>query len=129
MGGSSKKGGGSSSIPTSYTHTVLVGSSGSTVSVDADLDNIRVKELPRIELGDIKVFWEKIPRIELSADTVSTVNLNLAIKEIPDVRTHLPSHYDFGVSILGVDVVSFSVCGESQLITEKYVPRLTEKCR
>jgi hypothetical protein len=120
-------------IPSEY--TIHIGSDG-TIQVDADLDNIRVKELPRLELGDINVRWKELPvvnlavkelpRIELTADTTSTVNL--AIKEIPDVRAHLPAHFDFGVSVLGFELLTFSICGEAQVITEKYVPRRMELC-
>jgi hypothetical protein len=111
-------------IPTSY--TIHVGSDG-TIQVDADLDNIRVKELPRIELGDINMRLKELPRIELSADTRSAINL--AITEIPDIRAHLPAHFDFGMSILGIELWNLSICGEAQVITEKYVPRRVELCR
>lgn len=111
------------------------------VDVDAGLDNVhlsvdslpefvsRVKELPRLELGDINtnIRVKEIPRIEIDANTRST--LDLSIKEIPDVRAHLPAHYNLGISIFGVEVVNFSLCGESQVITEKYVPRRMELCR
>jgi hypothetical protein len=121
-------------IPTSY--TIHVGSDG-TIQVDADLDNIRVKELPRIELGDINMRLKELPtinmavkelpRIELTADTRSAINL--AITEIPDIRAHLPAHFDFGMSILGIELWNLSICGEAQVITEKYVPRRVELCR
>ena len=127
-----------------YTH--YIGNTGSsTYRVDANLDdmhmhgeklpninfgdiNTRVKELPRIEFGDINsnVRIKELPRIDLTATTTSTVNL--AITQIPDVRTHLPAHYKLGVAIFGVEIVSFSLCGESQVITEKYVPRRMELC-
>ena len=81
------------------------------VDVDADLDNMhmwveklpevvsRVKELPRIEFGDINsnIRIKELPRIEIDATTTSTVNL--AIKEIPDVRAHLPAHYNLGICL------------------------------
>ncbi|MBL3591569.1 MAG: hypothetical protein JMN24_17565 [gamma proteobacterium endosymbiont of Lamellibrachia anaximandri] len=110
-----------------------------TLAVDADLDNmslkveklpdvaIRLKELPRIELGDFNIRVKELPKIELEANTTSTVNL--AIKEIPEVRVHLPSHYNFGLTLFGVDVANFSLCGESQVITEKYIPRRMEICK
>lgn len=89
----------------------------------------RVKELPRIELADINtnISVKEMPRIEIEASTAST--LDVSIKEIPDVRAHLPAHYNLGISIFGVEVINFSLCGESQVITEKYVPRRMELCR
>ncbi len=138
----SSKGGGGSKIPDSYTHTVLVGSSGSTVSVDADLDNIRVKELPKIEIGDVNYRLKELPKIEtgdfnfrvkelpridVTADTRSAVNV--ALTEIPDVRAHLPSHYNVGFALFGIQIWNLSFCGESQVITEKYKPRRMETCK
>ncbi len=127
-------------MPT-YKHKIANWGGAYGVDVDADLDNIhtwveklpefvsRVKELPRIELADVNsnIRVKELPRIEIDAKTTSTVNL--AIKEIPDVRAHLPSHYNLGISIFGVEIVNFSLCGESQMITEKYVPKRMEICR
>lgn len=111
------------------------------VDVDAGLDDVhlsidnlpdfvaRVEKLPRLELGDINtnIRVKEMPRIEIDANTTST--LDVSIKEIPDVRAHLPAHYNLGITIFGVEVINFSLCGESQLITEKYVPRRMELCR
>lgn len=130
----------------------LKNKNGSTFAVDADLDNmnmtlgieelpdilvsvkelpdisVRVKELPRIEFSDFNIRLKELPRIELDANTNSTVNL--AITEIPEVRTQLPSHYNLCFSLLGVEIMSLSLCGESQVITEKYKPRRMEEiCR
>jgi hypothetical protein len=125
-------------MPT-YRHKVKNWDGDYGLDVDAGLENIhlsvdnlpefvsRVKELPRIELGDINICVKELPRIEIDANTTST--LDLSIKEIPDVRAHLPAHYNLGISIFGVEVINFSLCGESQLITEKYVPRRMELCR
>lgn len=112
-----------------------------SLSVDADLDNMsmRVKELPPVSVGvsslptlrfdpiNSNVNITHIPKVILEADTTST--LDVAIKEIPDTRAHVPSHYSLGVSIFGVEILNFSLCGESQVITEKYVPRRMEICR
>jgi len=110
-----------------------------SVSVDADLDNVRVKEIAPVSLAvtnipilrfdpiDSNVNITNIPKIIIEADTRST--LDVAIKEIPDTRAHVPSHYQLGVSIFGVEVLNFSLCGESQVITEKYIPRRMEICR
>ena len=124
-----------------------ISSRGGTHSIDADLDNIRVKELPRIDFGDINtnsnvsvkelpkidintnsnVSVKELPKIDIDANTSSVVNV--AITKIPDVRTHLPSHYNLGFSVFGVELFNFSLCGESQVITEEYVPRRMEICK
>jgi hypothetical protein len=127
------KGGGSVNIPSNYTHNI--GGTGHPIQVDADLDNIHVKELPRIEysvkeLPRIEVGVKELPRIEVQATTSSDVRstLDVAIKEIPDTRVHLPAHYNLGISLFGIEILSFSLCGESQVINEKYVPRRVELC-
>jgi hypothetical protein len=134
------KGGGS--IPQTYTHTLRFGSTGETIRVDADLDNIHVKELPKIFLdaetrSDVKVSVEKMPRIEFAVKELPRVEfsvkelptVNFALKEIPSVRAHVPSHYDYGLCVFGLEVLRFSLCGETQVITEKYIPRAAEECR
>lgn len=129
-------------MPT-YKHKVgnVGGEYGMDVDVDAGLENMHlsveklpefvatVKELPRIELGDINtnVHVKELPRIEIDATTNSS--LDISIKEIPDVRAHLPAHYNLGISLFGVEIINFSLCGESQIITEKYRPRRMELCR
>lgn len=114
-------------IPDSY--TIRVGSEG-TIQVDADLDNIRVRELPRLELGDINLRLKEMPTINMAVKELPTINLEagIAIREIPDTRAHLPAHFDFGISILGFELLTFSLCGEAQVITEKYVPHRLELC-
>ena len=119
-------------VPSSYTFTVELGSTGETIHVDADLDNIHVKEIPRIEFAlkempQVDVAVKEIPRIEFAVKELPQIDI--AIKEIPSTRTHVPSHYDLGLSILGLEVLRLSLCGETQFITEKYVPRRAEACR
>jgi hypothetical protein len=128
------------SIPKSYTFTVHHGSTGETIRVDADLDNIHVKEIPRIyveALADTKVAVTEMPRIEFAVKELPRIEfgvkelpqIEVALKEIPSVRAHVPSHYDLGLTVLGLEILRFSLCGETQVITEKYVPRRAETCR
>jgi hypothetical protein len=77
---------------------------GKPFQVAAGLDDIRVKELP-------------------------TVELKVALTEIPKVRAHVPQHYDLCVSLFGLEIWRFSFCGESQVITEPYAPRRPEACK
>jgi len=122
------------SIPKSYTFTVHHGSTGETIRVDADLDNIHVKEIPRIYLegtADTKVAVTEMPRIEFAVKEIPRIEfgtIDVALKEIPSVRAHVPSHYDVGFSVLGIEIWRLSLCGESQVITEKYVPHHGETC-
>jgi hypothetical protein len=69
-------------------------------------------------------------RVELAVTEFpqTTSNVNLAITEIPQVRAHFPAHYTLGISVFGIEVLTFSVCGESQAITEPYRRRDPERC-
>jgi len=125
-----------------------VGGDGSIIQADYGLDNIQVTSLPTIEYAlnslpkiittsDISV--KEIPKIITSSDISSkvaiteiptiTTDLNVAITQIPEQRVHLPAHFQIGFSLLGVELWSLSLCGEAQVINEKYVPRRTEECR
>jgi len=146
------KGGGGSGIPSDY--TFAIGGTGTTLHVDYDLDNIHVKELPAIEVGvtafpevtgNSNIFVKELPTIVSTVTTTSdvtttssiaiteippiTTNLNIAVTQIPEQRVHFPAHYQLGFTLLGMEVWSLSLCGEAQVINEKYVPRRTEVCR
>lgn len=134
--------GGGSSIPDSYTFK-FGGTAGPTIQVDSDLDNIHVKELPRFEIAvkefpvvtlNSNVAVTEIPPVEATVDTSLaitqippiTTNVNVAVKEVPELRFHYPAHYQVCFAVFGVEIWSVSLCGETQAINEKYVPRRTE---
>ncbi len=146
---------GGSGIPSEY--TMHIGSDGTTFTSDIDLDNIHVKELPDInfrakelptinmgdinsrvkELPDINMRVKELPTITLDTNVAvkelpqinSKMDLNIALKEIPDTRVHLPADFCLGLSVLGVQLVSLSLCGEAQVIIEKNVPHRLELCK
>jgi hypothetical protein len=139
--------GGGTSIPLGP-YDFQIGGDGSMIQADYGLDNIQVKSLPTFEidvksLPDIKtssdISVKEIPKIETSSDISSkvaiteiptiTTDLNIAITQIPEQRVHLPAHFQLGFSLLGVELWNLSLCGEAQVINEKYVPRRTEQCR
>lgn len=140
------------SFPSNYTFTVHHGSTGATIRVDADLDNIHVKEIPRIEFAlkeiprvefalkempQVDFALKEIPKIEFGVTEMPRIEfalkelppINVALTDVPNIRAHIPAQYDLGLSIFGVEVLRLSLCGESQVITEKYVPRRAEACR
>lgn len=125
-----------------------------SIQTDIDLDvdmSLDVSSMPTLTIepttvdSNVTLAGEVTSNVNLAitdiADTNSTVNLaitelppvtstvNLAIKEIPQVRAHFPAHYTLGISVLGIEVLTFSVCGESQAITEPYRPRPMERCK
>jgi len=137
------KGGGAPSIPSDYTFK-FGGTAGPTIQIDSELDNIHVKELPRFEIAvteyvpvtvNSNIAVKELPQInaktELAITEIPPVtsNVNIAVKEVPEQRVHIPAHYQLGFSLFGVEIWSVSLCGETQAINEKYVPRRTEDCK
>lgn len=137
--------GGGVEIPKNYTFR-MGGLGGNVLEVDSDLDNIHIKEFPPLEfrLKEMPVMTinsnlavkelppvnsniaiKELPVIRLEGKT----DLNLAITEVPEMRTHLPAHYKIELSLFGIEILKVGFCGESQVINEKYVPRQTEVCR
>jgi hypothetical protein len=138
--------GGGTTIPLGP-YDFQIGSDGSTIQADYGLDNIVVTSLPTFEIAvnslpkvetssDISI--KEIPTIVTSSDVTSsiaiteiptiTTDLNIAITQIPEQRVHLPAHFQLGFSLLGVELWNLSLCGEAQIINEKYIPRRTEAC-
>jgi len=132
--------GGGVEIPNEY--TTHIDSNGNAFVVDANLDDIHIKEFPTITLGEISTRVKEFPRLTVDSNVAVTqlpqINTNVAIKElpeikvaltsIPDTRVHLPANFNLGLSVLGVCLVNISLCGEAQIITEKYVPHRMEIC-
>ena len=93
--------------------------------LNVGLDNIRIEKIPLIKT-DSKVD----AKLDVGLD-------NIRVKELPVVhlrfgaepaRLHAPAHWDFGVSVLGLRLLSFDVCGESMVVIEDYKPHKTEEC-
>jgi hypothetical protein len=82
------------------------------------------------KLPDIHIDVDKLPKIQLGIDPVKIdpLDLNLSIKQIPNVRAHLPADFCIGLSIMGMEILSLRLCGEAQMITEPYVPNACERC-
>jgi hypothetical protein len=65
--------------------------------------------------------------------------ITLAIKELPQIqisaemgfkptRIHNPLHFTFCISLFGLEIVTFAICGEAMTIIEPYHPHRTEAC-
>jgi hypothetical protein len=110
-------------IPDKYTVTVTSSVSG---GLDLGLDDIRIKEIPTVELktfsrlrmglDDIRI--KELPKIDLG--------VTIAMKP---TRIHLPLHLRFCLSSMGMELLAFSICGEGMVVIEDYVPHRTELCR
>ena len=52
----------------------------------------------------------------------------MRIKEIPNIRAHLPADFSVGLSLMGMELMCVRLCGEAQVITEPYLPNACERC-
>lgn len=73
--------------------------------------------------SDFTLDVKHIPRIE-----IAPLEVSVAITRIPSIRTHIPSNYTVGLSVLGYELVAVRLCGETQLITEPFRPDPCEIC-
>jgi hypothetical protein len=73
---------------------------------------------------------EKLPKIQLGVDpvTINPLTLNIALKEVPSLRTHLPADFSVGFSLLGMELFCIRLCGEAQVINEPYRSNPCERC-
>ncbi|MCI0390639.1 MAG: hypothetical protein MOB07_17980 [Acidobacteria bacterium] len=113
------------SIPQPFKSTIS-GSLGTvgpvTVAGIPDTFHIHVEKLPKIQLGIDPLTVNPITlRLE-------PVELNMRIKEIPNIRAHLPADFSVGLSLMGMELMSVRLCGEAQVITEPYLPNPCERC-
>lgn len=83
-------------------------------------------------LDNIHINIDKLPKILIGVDPVSLhldpIDFSMRIKEIPNVRMHLPANFGVGLSLLGMELLCVRLCGEAQVITEPYVPNQCERC-
>lgn len=110
--------------------TSVTGSFGTvgpvTLSGIPDTYTIKIPEIAKISIGvDPLASTLTLKPVRISFDPITT---NLAIKEIPSFRAHLPVNYCVGFSILGVELAAVRLCGEGMVITEPYEPNPCEVC-
>ena len=68
--------------------------------VDLGLDDIRIRELPVINL----------------------------LFQVKPIRLHFPVNLKFSMRLLGAELLSVQLCGETMVVAEDYVPHATERC-
>ena len=124
-------------IPTHYTIDSNIDG-----SMDMGLDDIRIKELPKIQLSsDSKLTSDSKLSSDSKLTSDSKVDMGLddiRIRELPKIqieasmkptRIHFPVNMKFGLCAMGTELVSFTICGESMTVIEDYTPHHTEQCR
>ncbi len=98
----------------------------SSFNVDVDvnsLPDISISHIPSITVGSVG------PVGPVSLTGIPTdYSLDLQLTEIPSVRGHVPADFRIGVSVFGIELLSVRICGEAQVITEKYQPNPCEQC-
>ncbi len=108
-------------IPDKYTIT-LAG------AVDMDLDNIHIVQIPTITLAPVTATANLSGSMDIGLD-------NIHIKELPKIdldvgikptRIHMPMNTHICLSVLGINLLRLSVCGENMVITEPYLPHRAE---
>jgi len=138
-----KKGGGAPKIPSDY--TIKLGGDGTIASIDADLDNIRIKEIAPVTVNsniavtrpivsdstsksdaNAKVDL-KIEPLELKADidTNSTIDLKpvavdscqtIKFAPPPPICVDQPYSQHFGFTFMGVELWGFNISGKSEMM-------------
>jgi hypothetical protein len=81
------------------------------VSIDMGLNDVNVD----MGLDNMKV--------DMGLDNVN-VCMSFAIKEFPSMRMTMPMDYNFGIKMMGMEVLGFSICGKSMMITEDNPKRM-----
>ena len=114
-------------IPTEYTIHIE--------NVDNDLlSNIRIMEVQPVTLQGGATAIKTESKMEGGANPIKT-DSSISIMKLPQIdlqlgmrptRVHMPVGLKFCVSLLGMPLVSFDVCGESMVIVEGYTPHRTE---
>lgn len=122
-------------IPTNYTFNLN--------TVDCFDFCVRVTEIPTIKLDTIKTDSKIDAKTDSKIDAKTDSKLDaktdsiIRIKELPVIRLkmgmdptriHAPLNYTFGVAVLGMQLLSFDICGEGMVIIEDYKPHKTEEC-
>ncbi len=108
----------------------LSGNPEQPLTIDAGLDDVNVgltgnRDQPvTIDLGldHIKIAVEPL-KVDMGLDDIN-VCLGLALTQIPRVRIHVPTRYEFGLNLFSVPIFNFMIGGETMLVTEDNPPRL-----
>ena len=83
--------------------------------------------IPKIQLGIDPLTLNPVTLNPVTL-TLTPIELNLRLTEVPQTRTHLPADFTVGLSMLGMDLLCLRLCGEAQMITEPYRPNPCERC-
>jgi hypothetical protein len=116
-------------IPDKYTITSTTTLGG---AIDMDLDNIHIKEIAPITLhsdmtSDSKLTTQSGLDMNIRVKELPKIDLGVTMGMKP-TRISFPMNMKFGIKSMGMELFCFHVCGESMIIVEDYVPRGPELC-
>ena len=86
------------------------------------LDNIRID----MGLDDMKMDMKTESKVDMGLDDVN-ICMNLAFKEVPNIKIHMPVNYEFGFEFLGFKLFNFCLGGKSMIVTEDNPTRMFYK--
>jgi hypothetical protein len=79
-----------------------------------------ITQLPKMNVGIDPM------RFTIDPLEIKPLDMSFRLKEIPSVRVHFPVDYRVAVGFLGIELACVRLCGQSQVITEPYVPNPCE---
>jgi len=131
-------GGGGVNIPKDY--TIGVGGTGTTLSIDADLDNIHLKEIaPDTSNSNVAVTQPivtqstsksdstasldlKVEPLKVSSDSTSAIDVKplaidscqtLKLAPLPPIKLEQPYSQHFGITFMGMELWGLNISGKS----------------
>jgi hypothetical protein len=133
------KGGGGVNIPSDY--TIKLGSDGSTIHVDSDLDNIHLKEIAPVTINSNVAVTQpivtestsrsdsnasvdlKVEPLKVSSDSISQIDVKplaidscqtLKLAPLPPIKMEQPYSQHFGITFMGMELWGFNMSGKSE---------------
>jgi hypothetical protein len=131
--------GSSVDIPKDY--TFKIGSDGSTIHVDSDLDNIHLKEIAPVTVNSNVAVTQpivtqstsksdssasvdlKLEPLKLSSDSTSEIDVKplaidscqtLKLAPLPPIKMEQPYSQHFGITFMGMELWGFNMSGKSE---------------
>ncbi len=131
--------GGGVNIPSDY--TIKLGSDGSTIHVDSDLDNIHLKEIAPVTVNSNVAVTQpivtqstsksdstasvdlKVEPLNVSSDSTSQIDVKplaidscqtLKLAPLPPIKMEQPYSQHFGITFMGMELWGFNMSGKSE---------------
>ena len=109
-------------------------SSNANIDLDMGLDDVSIDTNSQVDMGLDNMKLSSDSKVDMGLDNVN-ICLNMGIKEMPKMKVHIPTNYDFGLELFGIKIMNFSVCGKTMMISEDnptqmfYHPKKKEEVR